>query len=398
MRRGLHLILSSEAPAGDIVGRLSLNVPQMDRPLLAMRSAGGSGGRADARPGTAVVIVTYGPDDLLRCCLTSVLQQKDALPARLILVDNNPPERRCDPAIIREAIGSQLAFDLLVPATNLGYGRAVNLALDRLQEEFVLVANPDLILDPGLLRRLEDALRARPTAAAAGPLFASIDGRTPASIRARPPRLPGELAGLAGLDRIIRRRSRRPVQGTAIESVDFLSGACFLARREALAEVRGFDPRFFLYYEDADLFRRLRAEGWELLLVPGAVARHAHGATWSDPVQQQAASFQGACRYHRKHGGRSAEIAYRAGLFLLYAPRLLPGGLILRILGRRSVLTFRDRLRMLAVTVRLALSPGDDPAEAPPGEKTNGHSGGEPPLAGRERPVSFQGRGRGGSP
>jgi len=315
--------------------------------------------RASERPTpSAVIVVAYGPDDLLRRCVDSICQQEPP-PSRLILVDNNPPGSRCDAASLRTAIGNRFAFDVLVPGTNLGYGRAVNLAVEQVREETVLVSNPDLILEHGLLRRLEEELRSRPAAAAAGPVFTSIDERTPAVLPTRPPRLREEIAGLAGLDRLPRGRNRARVPDSTTEPVDFLSGACFLVRREALADVGGFDPRFFLYYEDADFFRRLRAAGWELLVVPATMARHAHGGTWRDPVRRQSASFHGAILYHRKHGGIGAEIAYRAGLLLLYAPRLLIGALVLGLLGRKSVFAPRDRFRMFGRTVLLAFSTAD---------------------------------------
>jgi GT2 family glycosyltransferase len=59
--------------------------------------------------------------------------------------------------------------------------------------------------------------------------------------------------------------------------VDWLSGACMLARREALEAVNGFDERYFLYWEDADLCRRLRDAGWHVRYVPGAAAVHRVG-------------------------------------------------------------------------------------------------------------------------
>src|SRR5205085_1884453 len=59
--------------------------------------------------------------------------------------------------------------------------------------------------------------------------------------------------------------------------VDWLSGACMLAKRAALTAVRGFDERFFLYWEDADLCRRLRNRGYHVRYVPGATAIHRVG-------------------------------------------------------------------------------------------------------------------------
>jgi GT2 family glycosyltransferase len=84
--------------------------------------------------------------------------------------------------------------------------------------------------------------------------------------------------------------------------VDWISGACMLARREALAAVGGFDERYFLYWEDADLCRRLRAAGWTARYVPHAVVVHRVGGS-SQSVRRLAirAFHQSAYRYYVTH-------------------------------------------------------------------------------------------------
>ncbi len=357
-----------------------------------MTAAGGS-----SRPdGTiAGIVVCYGAVEELAACVASLTRQEGAPLARLILVDNNPPGERCDLAPLREAAGDACPLEIAAPGENLGYGRAINLALERVHEEYVLVANPDLILDPAALARLRDLLRERPQAGAAGPRIVSLDGRVESDLPRRAPGLRDDLAGLAGWGRGSaagrgRRRADAGAKETlpigdeqaakdseaaketvaagypeagagADERVGFLSGACFLARRAALEQVGGFDPRFFLYYEDADLFRRMQAAGWDLHRVANAVARHAQGGSWSDPVRRQAAGLRGALAYHAKHGGRPGALLFRAALLGLYAPRLLAGGLLGGVLGIRTGFDARQRRRMLLETVRIAFARANGP-------------------------------------
>jgi GT2 family glycosyltransferase len=58
--------------------------------------------------------------------------------------------------------------------------------------------------------------------------------------------------------------------------VDWLSGACLMARTAALREVGGFDPQFFMYFEEVDLCRRLAAYGWQAWYEPAAIVTHHH--------------------------------------------------------------------------------------------------------------------------
>jgi hypothetical protein len=61
---------------------------------------------------------------------------------------------------------------------------------------------------------------------------------------------------------------------TAPMSPDWVAGMFMLFRREVFAEMSGFDERYFLYYEDVDLCRRLRRRGYDVRLVPTVTAVH----------------------------------------------------------------------------------------------------------------------------
>ena len=97
--------------------------------------------------------------------------------------------------------------------------------------------------------------------------------------------------------------------------VDWLSGACMLARRAALQEVGGFDERYFLYWEDADLCRRLRQVGYHVRYVAAATAVHRVA--------------------HSSRRARAAAIrAFHESAYLYYATHVVPGG-SQRTLNRR---------------------------------------------------------------
>jgi GT2 family glycosyltransferase len=84
--------------------------------------------------------------------------------------------------------------------------------------------------------------------------------------------------------------------------VDWVSGACMLVRRRAFDAVHGFDERYFLYWEDADLCRRLRAHGFTIRYAPGATVVHRVGRS-SRSVRSTAlrAFHQSAYLYYATH-------------------------------------------------------------------------------------------------
>ncbi len=101
---------------------------------------------------------------------------------------------------------------------------------------------------------------------------------------------------------------------------DWVSGACLLARREALEAVGGFDEDFFLYEEDADLCRRVRAAGWRVVFTPAATVRHRLGQSMAQvPARSRAAYHRSHLLYYRKHNG----LLERVGLRVLLAGRAL---------------------------------------------------------------------------
>jgi GT2 family glycosyltransferase len=113
-------------------------------------------------------------------------------------------------------------------------------------------------------------------------------------------------------------------------AVDWLSGACMLARVSALTSVGGFDERYFLYWEDADLCRRLRAAGHEVRYVPSATAVHRVGQS--------------------SRTARASSIrAFHESAYLYYATHVAPGALNPKRALARALLAARCWLSLRGV-------------------------------------------------
>ena len=134
--------------------------------------------------------------------------------------------------------------------------------------------------------------------------------------------------GLFGRTTLLRRvlpdlavSRRNVVANAALETglagiqVDWLSGACMLVRREALLDVDNFDERYFLYWEDADVCRRLRAHGYHVRYVPSAIAVHRVG--------------------HSSRSVRASAIrAFHESAYLYYSTHVAPTALLKRLVAR----------------------------------------------------------------
>ena len=232
-------------------------------------------------PDVSGIIVNYNAGAELRTALQSLADELAPLEWEAVVVDNASADGSIE-------IAAEFAprVRLLRNERNVGFARGVNQGLAATSGPFVLIMNPDCRLEPGAVASLSRELERSEDAAITGPRILDPDGSEQGNARGDP----DMFTGLFGRSTILRRAlpglpvSRRNVisdaavrKGKTSVKVDWLSGACMLARRAALHDVRGFDERYFLYWEDADLCRRLRNKGYEVRYVPGATAVHRVG-------------------------------------------------------------------------------------------------------------------------
>lgn len=203
-----------------------------------------------------------------------------------------------------------LRWQLLLEATNHGFGAAHNLAQRDATEDYLLILNPDVELAPGALReglaRLQDSL----STVAANPRCARADGTPEYLCKRYPSVLDLFLRGFGGErlqarfhDRLARYEYRDRAASDIPWSAELLSGACLLCRRQAFETCGGFASAFFLYFEDFDLSRRLAAEG-ELQCLPAMNAVHHGGDAARKGWRHRRWFITSALRFFARHGWR----------------------------------------------------------------------------------------------
>jgi N-acetylglucosaminyl-diphospho-decaprenol L-rhamnosyltransferase len=169
---------------------------------------------------------------------------------------------------------------LVVPKLNLGYGRGVNRGVAAAPgRRYLLVSNPDVVVHEGAVAALVAFLDAHPNVAIVGPQILRPDGSVYPSQRVFPNFwLAGAHALLAPLwpSNPFTRRYRSPRKDG---SVDWVSGAFFLARRDRFEEVGGFDERYFMFAEDMALCWEMRAHGRDVAATSDALVTHIEGVS-----------------------------------------------------------------------------------------------------------------------
>jgi GT2 family glycosyltransferase len=280
-------------------------------------------------PELAAVIVNYNAGPEIRSALQSIAAEMTGREWEALVIDNVSTDGSSD--YVWE-FSPQAR--VLRNTVNVGFGRGINQGVAESSAPLVLIMNPDCRLESGTLTKMREELEMRPRCAIVGPRVLDPDGSEQGSARGDPDMLTGLFGRTGPLRHLIpwAAVSRRNVVNTGRHSatVDWVSGACMLARRSAFDEVGGFDARYFLYWEDADLCRRLRARGYEIRYLPSATAVHHVGRS--------------------SRTARAASIkAFHESAYLYYATHVAPGRLNPKRAIARALLAARCWWRLRSV-------------------------------------------------
>ncbi|MFC6094404.1 glycosyltransferase family 2 protein [Saccharothrix lopnurensis] len=270
--------------------------------------------------GLAVVTVTYSPGETLETFL-STLATATTRPLSVVLADNGSTD-----GVPERAAEEHEHVTFLPTGGNLGYGGGANRGVASLSRDvgWVVVANPDLSWGEGSLDVLLEAAKRWPRGGAFGPLIREPSGAVYPSARLLPSL--GRGLGHAVLGPVWpgnpwSREYRQATAAVEERTAGWLSGSCLLMRREAFDSVEGFDPRYFMYFEDVDLGDRLGRAGWLNVYVPEAEVVHVGGhSTQRSSARMLAAHHSSAYRYlsdrHRGAAWAPLRLAVRTGLGL----------------------------------------------------------------------------------
>ena len=207
------------------------------------------------------VIVHFETPSELSDCLTSLKEQPIT---QTVVFDNSRTEQARDQTRL---LCKEHEVSMFPSSHNVGFAAGCNRAVAQLSSEvdYLLFVNPDAQLHEGTVAALLSYIAQEPTVGAVNPVIYLPDSQVWFS--------GGKL--IRRLARLIQ-YSKAPNTSEPLNT-DWVNGCVLLARRAAFEQVRGFDERYFLYWEDVVLSLRLREAGWHLAVVPEAKATHLRG-------------------------------------------------------------------------------------------------------------------------
>jgi len=277
----------------------------------------------------SVIVVNYNAGGFLEQCLGSIRRVAGGAMPEVLVVDNASSDGSLD------AVAGFPEVRLIRNERNLGFARAANQGIEASTRRYLLLLNPDTVVGPGTLEILVAFADAHRDAAVVGPRLLNPDGSLQPSAY-RFPTLFQAAGAVFALKRIVPVRLLRARLGgwlgryfgqldphARVRVVDYVTGACMLIRREVVTQIGGFDPRFFLYFEDKDFCWRVRRAGWGVYFTPAVeVVHHLGQSSRTVPGPALIERFRSMRRFYEKHYRPPACLALRGVLLVGGAIRL----------------------------------------------------------------------------
>jgi len=303
----------------------------------------------------SIIIVSWNTRELLAQALESAYDTVGDIACEVLVVDNGSTDGSAEMVETRFP-----QTQVLRNAENVGFARANNQALASSRGRFVLLLNSDAVLLPDALMHMARFMESEPSAGIVGPRILNPDGSFQSSYMSFPTLL-AELLLMTKLHKVAYGQhfpSHPPAKSRDRRSVDWVSGACLMIRRQVVEDIGGLDEEFFMYSEEVDWCWRAKQAGWCVYYLPEAEAVHWGGLSSTKvPVSRRTLVYGSKLRFLRKHHGEHAARAFGYALIVtsclkigLWAALTWYPARALRMRAKANVASYRRLLAILPGT------------------------------------------------
>jgi N-acetylglucosaminyl-diphospho-decaprenol L-rhamnosyltransferase len=261
-------------------------------------------------PTLSIIVLSWNVRELLRACLVSVQQNIGKLEranVETLVIDNASTDGSA------EMVAAEFPdVRLIRNAANVGFAAGNNIGIAASAGRYVLLLNSDTLVPPGTLETLVAFMEAHPQTGACSPRLLRPDGTPQPYAFGRDPTL-GYLVR-RGLNRLLFHRPLHNWATTDVLAVDWVSGACLMARREAIEQIGGLNEQIFMYFEDNDWCLRMRQAGWKVYFNPLVEITHIGGQSVARNPAARAAYYRSLGYFYERHYGPMAQGVMRIAL------------------------------------------------------------------------------------
>ncbi|RKY56115.1 MAG: hypothetical protein DRP89_02040 [Candidatus Neomarinimicrobiota bacterium] len=258
----------------------------------------------------SVIIVSYNVKEFLQQCILSLKKSLGNYDYEIIVIDNNSVDGSNE--IVRYKFPDII---LIENETNRGFAGACNQGLSIAKGEFLLLLNPDTMIQEDTISTMIDFISTHSDAGAAGCKILNANGSLQLACRRSFPVPKVAIPKLIGLSKLLPKNrlfgkyNLTYIDPDKLIEVDAVSGSFLMFRREVWDKIGGLDETFFMYGEDIDYCYRMKEAGWKIYYVPYTKIIHYKGES------TKLASFDNFIAFYRamdifvkKHFGKSYSI------------------------------------------------------------------------------------------
>ena len=251
----------------------------------------------------SVIIVNHNAGTLLTRCVDSVLEQVQ----EVIIADNASTDTSL--AELETRFPSENRLKQIHTGANLGFSAGCNIGLNTVTTPYILFLNPDCLPEKKSIKRLHQVIESDPHIGMVGGRLINPDGTEQGGGRRAFPTPWRSFVRAFGLYRLEKYWPRlffdfhlhqQPLPQVPI-TVEAISGALMLVRREAIESVGNWDEGYFLHCEDLDWCMRFRQKDWQVMFVPDAPVMHYRGTcSKAHPLFVAWHKHKGMLRFYKK--------------------------------------------------------------------------------------------------
>jgi hypothetical protein len=250
-----------------------------------------------------IIIVNHNSTNCTIKAIDSLKKKTNGYIPKIIVVDNASTD---NPEIVSSKFSD---VELLINKENLGFSKAINQALRRTTNDYAIMLNPDTVIVNGFVSEMIAYLEEYQDIGIIGPRILDSDGSIQGSARRFPTFWTSMFGRKSPLTKMFpnnpfTRKEFVCFNNNAKEVIDadWVSGACMIIRRKAFEAVGGFDERFFLYWEDTDICKRIKDAGWRIVYFSKAKVIHLIGRSSSTKPIKSIYHFHSSCfKLFQKH-------------------------------------------------------------------------------------------------
>jgi len=298
----------------------------------------------------SIVIICWNDGRVIRDCLHSIYAGTHSTELEVIVADNASTDGSVE--LIRQNFPQ---VRVLENGANLRFSKANNVGIQASHGELILILNPDTLIHGGALDKWVEFADRHPEAGGFGCRVLNRDGSYQHPARPFPTIWRAWLAALylrplAHLSDVFISDTYTNWKGDTERQVDWQSGCCMMFRADLLKRLGGFDDRFYYYYEDVDLCRRVWDAGYPIVYTPRVTVTHLGGQSTSQrfPIPFELDKYRNRYRYFYKYYGRRGVRRCRRVTLAWLRVRQLGYGLIQALRPTDAV---RNRLELYKVAV-----------------------------------------------